>query len=82
MNSSGWLVVLVLLLLGAGGAGVWIRAEGTPPGLETPPAVLVGRSGETLEIGLSDAGSGLRQLRVSGITKCLNLNVRRAQYEV
>lgn len=64
VNASGWLVVLVLLLLGAGGAGIWIRAEGTPPALETPSAVLVGRSGETLEIGLSDADSGLRQLRV------------------
>jgi murein DD-endopeptidase MepM/ murein hydrolase activator NlpD len=65
VNRSGWLVFLVLLLLGAGAAGLWIRAEGTPPLVGAPESVLVGRRGESVSLALSDRGSGLRELRVT-----------------
>ena len=65
MNASSWLVLLVLLLLGGAAAVLWIRAEGTPPALEAPDALLVGAQGASLAIAVSDGGSGLRELRVS-----------------
>lgn len=64
-NASGWLVVLVLLLAGGAGAAFWIRAEGTPPEVQAPESLLMGRKGTTLSLALADPGSGLRDLRVT-----------------
>ena len=50
MNTSGWLVALALLLVGCAGVALWVRAEGTPPGVAAPESILVGRSGETLKL--------------------------------
>jgi murein DD-endopeptidase MepM/ murein hydrolase activator NlpD len=62
VNTSGLVVLLALLLLLGGGIATWIRAEGTPPALELPEALVVGRTGGTLALAASDAGSGLRSL--------------------
>ncbi|MGH0033348.1 MAG: M23 family metallopeptidase [Myxococcota bacterium] len=64
MNTSGLIVLLLLLLATAGGVALWFRAEGTPPLVVAPEAVLLGAGGTTLEIGVSDAESGLRDVRV------------------
>jgi murein DD-endopeptidase MepM/ murein hydrolase activator NlpD len=64
VNSNGWLVVLVLLVLGGGGTWLFFRAEGTPPALELPDEVIVGRGGVELALDASDAG-GLRRIRVA-----------------
>jgi murein DD-endopeptidase MepM/ murein hydrolase activator NlpD len=65
VNSSAWLVVLTLVVLVGGAAALWIRAEGASPVLEAPEAVLVGKPGTTLALGVSDQGAGLRELRVT-----------------
>lgn len=64
MNTSGLVVLLALLLVIGGGVATWIRAEGTPPTLELPEALVVGRAGGTLALAASDAGAGLRSLDV------------------
>jgi len=43
---------------------VWIRAEGSPPTLELPEALLVGAAGGTLALAASDPDAGLRSLDV------------------
>jgi murein DD-endopeptidase MepM/ murein hydrolase activator NlpD len=64
VNTSGLVVLLALLLLLGGGIATWIRAEGTPPALELPEALVVGRAGGALALAASDAESGLRSLDV------------------
>lgn len=64
MNTSGLVVLLGLLLLVGGGVATWIRAEGTPPALELPEALVVGRTGGTLALATRDAEAGLRSLDV------------------
>jgi murein DD-endopeptidase MepM/ murein hydrolase activator NlpD len=64
VNTSGLFVLLALILLVGGGIATWIRAEGTPPALELPEALVVGRTGGTLALAASDAESGLRSLDV------------------
>lgn len=56
-------LMLLLVLLG-GGAALWIRAEGQAPGLDTADSVLLGRSGATLSLVITDPRSGLRSLAV------------------
>lgn len=64
MNNGGLFALLIAILLLGGGALAWYRAEGSPPGYETPEGLILGRDGYTLELALRDAGSGLRSLRV------------------
>jgi murein DD-endopeptidase MepM/ murein hydrolase activator NlpD len=54
-------VVLVLVLI-AGGIFGWIRGEGTPPTISAPEAIDLGRKPRALEIRAEDAGSGIRRL--------------------
>ena len=62
MNTSGLVVVLALLLLLGGGVATWIRAEGTPPALELPEALVIGKAGGTLALAAADSDAGLRSL--------------------
>jgi murein DD-endopeptidase MepM/ murein hydrolase activator NlpD len=66
MKASGWLLILALFAaLGIVGFA-WFRFEGDPPGLEAPDAELViGKAGAKIELRTTDAGSGLRSLRVA-----------------
>ena len=66
MKTSGWLLILVLVAVVGIGGFAWFRFEGDPPGLESPGEELViGRAGTKIELRASDAGSGLRALRVT-----------------
>ena len=65
MNGSGWLVVLLALLLVGGGVAFWIRGEGTPPAVAVAESLLVGQQGLEAPVDLSDPGSGLRSLRIA-----------------
>jgi murein DD-endopeptidase MepM/ murein hydrolase activator NlpD len=65
VSARGWLVLLLVLLV-AGGAGLaWIRAEGAAPSVAGPDALLVGAAGSDVQLELSDAGAGLRSIRVA-----------------
>jgi murein DD-endopeptidase MepM/ murein hydrolase activator NlpD len=58
-----WFVLFLLAL--AGGTYVWVRAEGEPPSVRAPEKVLLGASGNRLEIEAVDARSGLRSIEVA-----------------
>jgi murein DD-endopeptidase MepM/ murein hydrolase activator NlpD len=47
----------------AGGA-TWLRCEGDAPGIEAPEALLVGRSGASVVLRVSDPDSGVRKVEV------------------
>jgi murein DD-endopeptidase MepM/ murein hydrolase activator NlpD len=64
VTTRGWLVFVLVLLLCAAGAGVWLRAEGTSPEIRAPEAIRIGAAPSALALELFDAGSGLRELRV------------------
>jgi murein DD-endopeptidase MepM/ murein hydrolase activator NlpD len=62
VSARGWLVVLfVVVILGLGGLA-FFRAEGGPPVVAAPAALVMGAAGRDVEIGASDAGSGVREL--------------------
>jgi murein DD-endopeptidase MepM/ murein hydrolase activator NlpD len=64
VNSAGWLIaVLALALLGAG-VLVFFRAEGAPPVVAAPEALVVGTAGAEVALSISDEGSGLRGLEI------------------
>jgi len=65
VNSTGWLWLLVILILGGAGTLAFFRAEGEAPGARGPEALVVGRSGTSIPLSFSDEGSGLRALRVT-----------------
>src|SRR3990172_2721278 len=58
-----FLLVLAALAVAAGGA-VFLRCEGGAPTLAGPEEIFLGREGTTLALQASDAGSGLREVRV------------------
>jgi murein DD-endopeptidase MepM/ murein hydrolase activator NlpD len=59
------LSALLVVLLAVGAASlVWWRCEGEAPRVEGPEALAVGRDGAEVTLGFSDAGSGLRRVRV------------------
>jgi hypothetical protein len=66
MKASGWLLFVALIAAVGIGGFAWYRFEGEPPGLEAPDAELViGRAGVKVDLHATDAGSGLRSLRVA-----------------
>jgi murein DD-endopeptidase MepM/ murein hydrolase activator NlpD len=67
VNGSGWLVLVLLLLLVGGGVAFWIRGEGTPPAVEVAEALLVGQNGIETPVDIADPGSGLRSLRIAAV---------------
>lgn len=58
------IVVLAVVLLGAGAFGFY-RCEGSPPSIEAPPSIAIGREARTATLTVSDQGSGLRDVVVS-----------------
>jgi murein DD-endopeptidase MepM/ murein hydrolase activator NlpD len=64
VTRRGWLVFVLVVLLGAAGAGAWLRAEGTSPEIRAPDAIRIGAGPSALALELFDAGSGLREVRV------------------
>jgi len=64
VTGRAWTLVGLLALAVVAGAALWLRWESGPPTLAVPSEVVVGRAGSDLTIEASDAGSGLRSLRV------------------
>ena len=64
MTGRAWGVILLILLLAAAGGGVWLRCEGTAPGIEAPESLLIGRDGASLVVRVSDSESGVREIAV------------------
>ena len=64
MTGRAWGVILLILLLAAAGGGVWLRCEGTTPGIEAPEALLIGRDGTSLVVRVSDPDSGVREIAI------------------
>jgi len=56
-----------LLLIGFGTLAVfgWMRAESDPPQIDGPESLVVGGDGSDVEFALSDAGTGLREVRAT-----------------
>jgi murein DD-endopeptidase MepM/ murein hydrolase activator NlpD len=65
VSARGWLAGFAALVLAGGGFLLWTRLEGTPPEVRAPAEVLLGNAPRTLELTLVDAGTGLRDVRVS-----------------
>jgi murein DD-endopeptidase MepM/ murein hydrolase activator NlpD len=65
VTARGWLgFVLLILLVGLGGL-VWVRAEGSAPGIHAPASLVVGGPGRDVELELTDEGAGLREIHVT-----------------
>lgn len=63
MNATGWLALLVVIVLLGAGALLWVRAEGDAPALHAPEELVVGAEGARVTLHATDLGSGLRSLR-------------------
>lgn len=61
----GLSVLLVVLLAAGAGSLLWWRCEGEAPVVEAPEALAVGREGAEVSLRVTDAGSGLRRVRVA-----------------
>jgi murein DD-endopeptidase MepM/ murein hydrolase activator NlpD len=59
-----WILLALAAALVAGGVLAWPHVEGTPPEIQSPTEVVVGRDGGTLALVLSDAGAGLRSFEL------------------
>jgi murein DD-endopeptidase MepM/ murein hydrolase activator NlpD len=57
-----FVLVLLAIVLIAGGVFFWIRGEGAAPALAGPEAVDLGRRPRALEVRAEDAGSGVRRI--------------------
>jgi murein DD-endopeptidase MepM/ murein hydrolase activator NlpD len=64
VTRSAWLLAAFLALAVAASGIVLVRAEGDAPFLEAPGELFVGREPRALLLRATDAGSGLRSLRV------------------
>lgn len=62
MSLRGFSMIVLLVLAVAAGAAVWVRCEGTPPELDAPEELAVGRDGKTVTVTARDPGSGVRNL--------------------
>jgi murein DD-endopeptidase MepM/ murein hydrolase activator NlpD len=66
VTARGWLILLVLALVFAGGFLAWTRLEGGAPEVEMAEpaaAIVVGAAGRDVELLLRDPGSGVRRVR-------------------
>ncbi len=64
MSIRGWLLLLVLILVGVGGTFLWMRFEGDPPTLAGPEGLTVGGKGGQVALEIDDEGAGLRSIHV------------------
>jgi murein DD-endopeptidase MepM/ murein hydrolase activator NlpD len=60
-RSALGILCLALLVLGLAGLGA-TRCEGTPPALQAPAKVVIGKEGRPVRIDVSDAGAGVRSV--------------------
>jgi murein DD-endopeptidase MepM/ murein hydrolase activator NlpD len=60
-----WRILALFLVLALAGVATFVRCEGEAPTLEVPAAIAVGRDGTSLAWSASDAGAGLRSVRVT-----------------
>lgn len=58
MTRSGLRFFLLVALAAALGSVAWVRCEGTPPAIEAPERLVLGKSGQTVRFTVSDAGAG------------------------
>jgi murein DD-endopeptidase MepM/ murein hydrolase activator NlpD len=65
VTGRGWLGFLLAALLVGAGVLSWVRAEGVAPTVEGPTELSIGGEGRSLVLDIADAGSGLREIRVS-----------------
>lgn len=62
MTGSGLRIfLLVALFVGAVSVG-WVRCEGTPPTVEAPDRLVVGKPGRSVSLVVSDAGAGPKSI--------------------
>lgn len=65
MTKNAWiLAVFIALAVGVGGV-VLVRAESQMPRIDAPDALYLGKAARSVELALSDGGSGLRSLDVT-----------------
>ena len=64
MTGRAWGVIAVLAIGIVVGIALWLRLERTPPRVEAPAELVLGRSGQPLRLVARDVGSGVRRLRV------------------
>ena len=62
MTSRAWSVIALLALAIVAGTALWLRCEGTPPAVDAPAELALGREPRTVEIAVSDARSGIRRV--------------------
>jgi murein DD-endopeptidase MepM/ murein hydrolase activator NlpD len=65
VNSAGWLIAVLALALVGAGVLTFFRAEGGPPVVVAPEALVVGASGAEVTLSISDDASALRGLAVT-----------------
>ncbi len=65
MSGSAWLgIVTLALVAGAVALGV-LRCEGSPPVIEAPAELVLGRTARSVPVTVSDDGTGLRRIEVT-----------------
>jgi len=65
LSARGWLLLLVVALVGVVATFVWMRLEGTPPEIRGPENLVLGAQGGRVPLEVSDGGSGLRSVSVT-----------------
>ncbi len=65
MTRSAWILAIFIALAVVVGGVVLVRAESEGPQIGAPEALFLGKAPRTVELLLSDGGSGLRSLKVS-----------------
>jgi len=65
MTLSGWLGILLVILLVGVGVLAWVRWEGDAPVIAGPDALVLGTAGGDLTLELDDQGTGLKDVRVA-----------------
>lgn len=62
MTRSGLRILLLVALVAGVGSVAWVRCEGTPPAVEAPDRLVVGKSGQSVRFTVSDAGAGPKSI--------------------
>jgi murein DD-endopeptidase MepM/ murein hydrolase activator NlpD len=64
MTARAWTLLAVALVAVGAASLVWVRCEGTPPGVDAPAGLTVGAAGHSVEILLADGETGLAEAEV------------------
>jgi murein DD-endopeptidase MepM/ murein hydrolase activator NlpD len=65
MTLSGWLGILVVVLLVGVGVLAWVRWESDAPVITGPESLMLGAAGGEIAIEFDDEGTGLKDIRVT-----------------